>query len=539
MQRFVAGSAILIFVAGLFSYLWWGRLAYDHTAFLALTYVVCLGSVAWSHWYFRDSMRQLGLATANWREALRAFGVFTGGAAALIVTTGLILGRRPGEVEGLLSYPLWAGVQQYILQNFLRLRFETIFATDHPGLARERRAGDGGSGRQISLPVLLAAASAAVIFALLHWPNGNLVILSLLAGFCWCLLFVRVPNLFASWTSQAVLGILLALFFKQGMFGGFSVGRPGFRFESYGDGVQVAAGYNGDGSAVIVTLPGPRRGHSSLVRIFDPAGRRLNEWTAFPEYDFSGHLAVGDLGFGAGDEVVAVPGPGESNPPLVRVFDIAGRLESEFLAADLPQAFGASVSVRCGKIFLGAGPGPETPAVGVAYSPSGDLLEQWDLSSETGFRNGVHLLPWPLDCGSSGPGGLLAWGAPISVNPSDFVISRSAGVVRRETFPTTYGLNLAVVTLNRKEFIAAAPGPLVGYPPWIRIFRDREPWQMVRDFVAFTDPGAAGANLAAVDLNQDGNDELVVGEGCAPGRPPTVRLLSVDGDMLRQWEAYD
>ncbi len=539
MQRFVAGSAILIFVASLFSYLWWGRLAYDHTAFLALTYVFCMITVGWCHWYFGDSKWQLGLGSGNWREAFRSFGLFTVGAAALILTAGAILGRRPGEVEGLLSYPVWAGIQQYLLQNFLRLRFETVFGSIKPDVEELMEAGAGFSGRRLSLPTVLAAASAALIFALLHWPNGNLVILSLVAGFCWCLLFVRVPNLFASWASQAVLGILLAVFFKQGMLGSFSVGRPGFRFESYGDGVQVAAGYSGSGEAVIVTLPGPERGRSSLVRVFDPSGTLLNEWTAFPEFGFSGRIAVGDVGFGAGDEVVAVPGPGESNPPLVRVFSLDGRLESEFLASNLPQVFGASVSVRCGKIFLGAGPGPESPAKGASFSPTGTVLEEWNLSPNTGFRNGIQLLPLPLDCRPSVSADLLAWGAPIAVNPSDFVVWSPSGVARRETFPTTYGLNLAVVALDGSDFIAVAPGPLIGYPPWIRIFRDKEPWQLVRDFVAFTDPGAAGANLAAVDLNRDGTDELVVGEGCAPGRPSTVRLLTVGGDLLKEWNAYD
>jgi hypothetical protein len=539
MRRFVAGFAILTFVAVLSSYLWWGRLAYYHSAFLISTYAVCLLTVALSHWYFGDSFRGLGLRVSNWREALRAYGLFTLGAAGLIVVVGLLLGRSPGAASGLLTYPAWAGLQQYLLQNFLRLRFETLFS---PSQARNNSSispRSDSSNRRFTLSAILASASAAAVFALLHWPNESLVVLSLAAGFSWCLLFSRVPNLYAACVSQAVLGLLLAMFFKPGILDGFSVGRPGFRYESYGDGVQVAAGYAAGGVPVIATLPGPDREHRSLIRIFDPSGRLLKEWAAFPEFDFSARFAVGDLGFGAGDELVAVPGPAESNPPLVRVFSLNGRLESQFLASNIPEGFGASVSVRCGEIFVGTGPGPDFPARGARYTPAGSPLGTWDFSSDAGFKNGIQLLPLPLNCKEKLPSEMLLWGTAISVNPSDFVVWSSSEVAQRETLPTTYGLSLTVVKLSGKQFIAVAPGPLVGYPPWIRIFRENRPWEMVRDFVAFTDPGAAGANLAAVDLDHDGRDELVVGEGCAPGRPSLIRLLRVDGELLRQWQAYD
>ena len=539
MRRFAAGFAILIFVAALSSYLWWGRLAYDHSYFLISTYAACLLTVAASHWYFEDSLRCLGLGIGNWREALRSFGLFTLGAAGLIVASGLLLGRSPGGLSGLLTYPAWAALQQYLLQNFLRLRFETLFSSPQRGNDSSVSPCSDGLHRRFTLPTILAAAAAAAVFALLHWPNYSLVFLSLAAGFCWCLLFSRVPNLYAACVSQAVLGLLLAIFFKPGILDGFNVGKPGFRYEGYGDGVQVAAGYAAGGRPVIATLPGPDREHRSLIRTFDPSGRLLKEWIAFPEFDFSARFAVGDLGFSAGDELVAVPGPAESNPPLVRVFNLNGGLESQFLASNIPEGFGASVSIRCGEIFVGTGPGPDFPARGAGFTPTGSLLGTWDFSADAGFRNGIQLLPLPLGCKERLPAEMLLWGTAISVNPSEFVVWSSTEVAQKETLPTTYGLSLTVVNLDGRQFIAVAPGPLAGYPPWIRIFRENRPWEMVRDFVAFTDPGAAGANLAAVDLERDGRDELVVGEGCAPGRPSVVRLLTINGELLREWKAYD
>jgi len=124
--------------------------------------------------------------------------------------------------------------------------------------------------------------------------------------------------------SQAVLSLLMLVFFKFSHLDQFEVGMNASRYEAYGDGVQVAAGYDSSGQARIVTAPGPDSGTPSLIRVFDQKGTRLAEWIAFPEFDFSAHLAIGELGFGAGEEVVVAPGPGPPNPPLVRIFDLQG-----------------------------------------------------------------------------------------------------------------------------------------------------------------------------------------------------------------------
>ena len=75
----------------------------------------------------------------------------------------------------------------------------------------------------------------------------------------------------------------------------FPGGSPGKRFEYYGEGVRVAAGYGKSGEPMVGTLPGPDQGRPSQLRLFDANGQLLREWVAFPEYDFSGELAMGDL----------------------------------------------------------------------------------------------------------------------------------------------------------------------------------------------------------------------------------------------------
>ncbi|MFZ0428854.1 MAG: hypothetical protein WAO20_12120, partial [Acidobacteriota bacterium] len=373
-----------------------------------------------------------------------------------------------------------------------------------------------------------------------HYPSPLLVLLTFAGGLTWCLLFQRVPSLPGAWLSHAVLGSLLVLFFKQGGLDEFQVGLPGHRFESYGDGVQVAGGYNARGEPLVVTLPGPDRGHRSLVRVFDSRGKQQSEWVAFPEFDFSGRLAVGDLGFGPGDEVVVVPGPAPGNPPRVRIFDRQGLNLSEFTAADLPQNYGASVSIHCGVLYVSAGPGPNAPARICSYSPHGERLRTWDLDGRTGFVNGIDGIGFGKSCASGAESDLVVWGTEISVNSSSVFLFRKDGTF--ETFdalPTTFGLHLVPLRIQHDAAaVAVAPGPLIGYPPWIRVYLRGRKWTLMHEFVPSGGKDGAGANLGAVDVDGDGQDELILGEGAAPGQPPVVRIFRLNGTLLDQWRAY-
>jgi hypothetical protein len=535
LRRLWAGLVLALFNGLLFSYLWWGKMQYLHATYLGVVYGFCLVLVFGSHWMFSDSRRRLGLRLDNGWATIRTYGTLTLGAAALIITAGLLLGDY--EFTGLSKiapYIIWAGLQQYILQGFLRPRFEDLIE-DGSETAVRTSASVRFSARRL-LPAFLAAS----VFAMLHYPSPLLVLLTFAGGLAWCLSFQRVPSLPGVWFSHAVLGILLVLFFKQGCLDEFQIGLPGHRFESYGDGVQVAGGYGADGTPLIATLPGPDRGHTSLVRLFEVHGKKQSEWTAFPEFDFSGRLAVGDLGFGPGDEVAVVPGPAPGNPAVVRIFDRRGHQLEEFTANDLPQDYGASVSIHCGEIYLAAGPGPEAPARITAYSPDGRPRQSWDLGGKTKFVNGIDGAGFGKSCEEEAASGLLAWGTEVSVNSSRVFLLRGNEVV--ETFdalPTTFGLHLLTLRLRHAATgVAVAPGPLVGYPPWIRVYLRGKKWALMHEFVPPGNKGSAGANLGAVDVDGDGEDELILGEGAAPGRPPLVRIFRLNGTLLDQWKAY-
>ena len=529
-ERLFAFFSLVLFSSLILGYLWWGRFQYDYQLFQVIVYVGAVLIVAASHLCHRDTLPRLGFRWDNFRSAAIGYGTPTLILGSLICGLGWLGGSlRLDRWSDLLTYFAWAAVQQYLLQNFLRLRSENLFGSTN----------ESSSVRGSLLPVLLAAS----LFALYHLPNYPLVGLTFVGGLFWCFLFTQIPNFFWVWLSQAFLTTLLLLFFKYDWANQFEVGYPGYRYDFYGSGVKVAAGYDEHRNPVIATLPGADRGTPALVRIFDASGHQLAEWDAFQELDFSGEISVGDLGFGPGDEVAVAPGPGPNNPPRVRIFDLKGNLLDQFEAEDLDRGYGAWLSIHCGKLYVSPGPGPGRPQQVLEFSPQGQLLREWEFN-DLGLVNGLRAAAFCSDPVGAPhqrqASSLLMWASDISSNPSTLFLYDIAGKSVRslETLSTTFGINGTLVRLVADGLgVAVAPGPLQGYPPLVLVvdLEGKKLWE----FRAFQDPEAYGSNIAAVDIDGDGLDEVVLGEGIGPGRPSRVRIYRLDGQPVADWEAYE
>jgi uncharacterized membrane protein YiaA len=517
-RRLVSFFSLLVFTALVFAYLWWGKFQYEHDLFLIGTYLAGIGLVLGNHLYQRDRLRDLGFRSDNNRKAIRTFGLLTILVAALIVLIGVWKSEARLDRWGdLYLYIGWAALQQHLLQNFLRLRSEDILGRGHRG----------------------AAVIAAALFALYHLPNLPLVAASFFGALAWCALFMRTPNFAGAWLSQAILTGCLILFFKHGFLNQFQVGKPGHRYEYYGGGVNVAGGYDPTGKPCVVALPGPDKGVRARVRVFDVDGKIRSEWTALPGVDFSGQVAVGDLGWGPGDEIVVAAGPGPRNPPLIQVFSPSGKLLKEIDQALPDLGYGAWVAVGCRRIYAAQGPGPGNGNLVVEVSPEGQVLSRHQF--DYGFENGVRATPADprTTAGAEACSRLLVWGSPVSVNPSRVFLcdSQAHCLDSFKTLPTTFGLNLATLRLSTGQAgMVVTPGPLKGYPPLVQIFDLAG--GIITEFSAFDDVETCGSNIAAVDIDGDGRDELVLGEGIGQGRPYIVRILRQDGALLAKWEAF-
>src|SRR5690606_19898745 len=160
--------------------------------------------------------------------------------------------------------------------------------------------------------------------------------------------------------------------------------------------------------------------------------------------------SVGDLGLSPGDEIVVAPGPGNGNPPTVKVFDSKGQKLLSFTVESFTKGWGASVAVSCGRVLVAPGPGPNVPQQVVEFDPHGNKTREW-VFAESGFVNSIKACG---TCGGdkrslAGPEEILIWGSEIAVNDSRIGIynTKTKGLRWIEILPTTFGASVTTVRL--------------------------------------------------------------------------------------------
>jgi len=148
VKRLFAFFSLVLFSSLILGYLWWGRFQYDYQLFQVIVYVGAVLIVAASHLCHRDTLPRLGFRRDNFRSAAIGYGTPTLILGILICGLGWLGGSlRLDRWSELLTYFAWAAVQQYLLQNFLRLRSENLFGSTK----------ESSSVSRALVPVLLAA----------------------------------------------------------------------------------------------------------------------------------------------------------------------------------------------------------------------------------------------------------------------------------------------------------------------------------------------------------------------------------------------
>lgn len=140
--------------------------------------------------YARDkrTARMLGLRLDNFLIVIRRLALPLGVFVVSVVVVGWAAGTlRFGTkfYSMLLTVPLWALLQQYMLLAFINHRLRVL---------------TGGR----------SAAATAVMFALLHFPNPLLMIACAAGGYIWAREYEREPNLFATAITHTVASAFLA-----------------------------------------------------------------------------------------------------------------------------------------------------------------------------------------------------------------------------------------------------------------------------------------------------------------------------------------
>lgn len=166
-----------------------------------------------------ESWRAVGFTTEHFGKAVRLLILPMLAACAGLAAIGFLAGsfhRTSHFWSNLIFLPLWALVQQYVLQGFIYRRVRFILAVaEQP--ARAWRA----------------VVVTAIIFGLAHAPNLMLMALTLLGALLWSWVYERAPNLFALAISHAVLSQLLMTTLPSWLLESMSVGYKHFLYQTF------------------------------------------------------------------------------------------------------------------------------------------------------------------------------------------------------------------------------------------------------------------------------------------------------------------
>lgn len=150
--------------------------------------IAFVGYLVWRAARTTGVHRIWGMRRDNFWAALRAQLVFVVVGAIVLVGIGVASGSLafpPTFWLTLALYPIWGLAQQFALQNLLARNLMGV----------------------LSNPIAIAAAASA-LFSISHYPRLDLVLLTLVAGVFFTLIYRRFPNLWAVGIAHGALGSL-------------------------------------------------------------------------------------------------------------------------------------------------------------------------------------------------------------------------------------------------------------------------------------------------------------------------------------------
>lgn len=182
-------AEILLELTFIFSYVWfierntpdWVRFSFFYALCVAFP-LACIGVEQ------RGKLPEFSLDWHAFTRGLRMVVWFTVFGTALMIGIAFLFNsfNYDGNLMGrIFEYGFWSFLQQIGLQTFLTRRFEKIFPN----------------------PLIVCAASSTV-FALIHFPNPVLMVLTWFGGFFWCWCFLKAPNLYALAVSHGWLAVM-------------------------------------------------------------------------------------------------------------------------------------------------------------------------------------------------------------------------------------------------------------------------------------------------------------------------------------------
>ncbi len=177
-----------------------------------------------SHRVRGESFRGIGLSICNLAKASRLLAAPTLAICLVIAVTGLITDsfHRTSHFQiNLVVLPIWAMIQQYVLQAFIFRRMRWLLVKQ------------SASTKERTQQTQWAILATALIFSLTHLPNLMLMALTFLGAILWAWVYERAPNLFALGLSHAIISLMLMTSMPPWFLPSMSVGYKHFLYQKF------------------------------------------------------------------------------------------------------------------------------------------------------------------------------------------------------------------------------------------------------------------------------------------------------------------
>jgi hypothetical protein len=300
-------------------------------------------------------------------------------------------------------------------------------------------------------------------------------------------------------------------------------------------------------AAGLITTEGPGPKNKAWIRVFNLNLVPVLELTAF-DANYGASAASADIDGNGYDEIIVGMGPDPKNSATFGIFNRNGLTAGKVTVFDAKTKYGVTLSSGdldgdwTDEVIAGMGPDPKNPAVMkvIRYDGNGFI----ELASQTAYKDmkyGINTAVGDID-GDNIPEIITAPG-PGPNNPALIKAWKMEGDKLVETneftaFGSFYGANVAIGDIDGDGIgeIIVGTGPDPKNPSIVRAYK--ADGTLVLELAPYDIKHAYGVNVTAVDMDNDGVDEIITGLGPGPQNPAWVKIFKADGTEITGFLAY-